>query len=217
MIFVITGICAFFVTALVLMFVLFIRPLFTAEKIYGIRFRFLPLENRLFRPKWSQKIDRYLIHDFIEAYAAVMPQAYALIDKHVTSNQIQTHAKFITVIFQRGYLASGIREKTGLNDLNNDGKRDLITGLTYSPILCEVAATDDSVASGWLDLKRTALFYELHNAFIQKFAGYEISAGEAFVPPDDNRLLPFLGGKSIKDMKQKRAVLDAAFYTIKLY
>ena len=180
-------------------------------KVLGMGFKFEP-------KKLMAAFDTKYVEDFFKAYAALMPQAYAVIGVQVTSQQIMDQFSKIRCDFREGYLHSQVRERLGLDDLNNDGKKDKLTGLTNSPTNVEVAVVAEMgmVVDNKIVLDSTAWDYECHNAIMWQFAGYEVSMGEGFVPEDDKRVLPFLGGKTVAEMKRKRAVLDAAFATIKV-
>lgn len=155
---------------------------------------------------------------FFEFYKKAMPEAFAIIGVKTSSEEIQKHLDKLGITFTLGYLKSHVRAALGMNDLNNDGKENLITGLTHSPSTVEVAI----VPATMLDdnqkvlLKKTAFCYEVHNSVVWALAGYSVAMGEAFVSDDDQKVIPWLEGKSLKDMKKKRQVLDAAYKQVKL-
>jgi len=180
-------------------------------KVLGMGFRFEPR-------KLMEGFDTKYVEAFIDQYAKVMPEAYEALGIKVTPKQIKDHFSKVRCSFKEGFLRSPARERAGLDDLNNDGKKDKLTGLTNSEKSVEVAVVPEMgmLVDNKIVLDSTAWDYECHNSAIQRFAGYEVSMGESFVPEDDKRVLPFLGGKTVAEMKQKRAVLDAAFATIKV-
>lgn len=180
-------------------------------KVLGMGFRFEPR-------KLMEGFDTKYVAEFIDQYAKVMPEAYDALGIKVTPGEIRDHFSKVKCSFKEGFLRSAAREKLGLDDLNNDGKKDKLTGLTHSERAVEVAVVSEMgmLVDGKVVLDSTAWDYECHNSAIQRFAGYEVAMGEGFVPEDDKRVLPFLGGKTVAEMKKKRAVLDAAFATIKV-
>lgn len=185
------------------------------ETVCGIRFYFRPLKAYVLRPDWSTTFSKAYVERFVADYCRLMPEAYALIDVKVTEEAIREHLKTVKCSFKIGYLKSVAHERLQITDVNNDGKKDTdhLTGLTYgeSAIEVGVVAERDMLIDGKMRIERTAFTYELHNAIIWKFAGYQVALGEVFVDPNDSRFVPFLNGKKMADMKSKRAVLDAAY------
>ena len=196
---VVVGVLFFLFGLLLLIFV--VLPMIPAKRVRGMKLFFEPENLHL-------GFDSSFVERFIDAYAVTMPDAYAAIGSPTSAEQIKKLASQISCRFKKGYLTSPEREKLGL-DLNNDGKKDKLTGLAYSARNIAVAVPDN------MDVERTAFSYEVHNAIMQGIAGYAVAIGESFVDPKDERLLPFLGGKKLSDMKSKRAVLDAAYEKIK--
>ena len=179
-------------------------------KVLGMGFRFEPR-------KLMEGFDIKYVEAFFKAYVAVMPEAFDAIGVKVTSQQMTQHFAKVRCVFKEGYLRSQIREKAGLDDLNNDGKKDKLTGLTHHDRSVEVGVIPDvGFVDGKIVLDSTAWDYEVHNTIVWKFAGYDVAIGGTFVSEDDKRLLPFLDSKTVAEMKSKRAVLDAALATVKV-
>lgn len=182
----------------------------------GLRFYFLPLRWLYLRPSWAKKFDTAEVDRFVADYARVMPEAYQALGVKVTGKDIEAHAKKVKCLFRRGFLRSRLHELHGLTDMNNDGEKDKYTGLTHSVTKIEVAVLDEMLTDdGRVDVPKTAFSYELHNAFIQRFAGYPVAAGESHVDKNDESLQRWLEGKKMADLKRQREVLDAMWKTIK--
>lgn len=193
----------------------FLSPNLPRARARGIRFYFSPMRWLYFRPAWAKGFNTAEVEMFVDAYAEIMPEAYAAIDVAVTSAHIKKHAAKVKCVFTRGALRSAVHERLGLTDMNGDGKPDKLTGLTHSETLIQIGVLDEMIVDGKVDIAKTAFSYELHNAFIQRFAGYPVAAGESHVAKDDERLLPWLEGKKMADMKTLRRVLDEMWKTIK--
>lgn len=211
---VVTVAVLFVVLGLWLPLTFFIRPLFVSAKSMGIRFYFRPLEKLYFEPRWSKDWNPKYVEDYVARYSIIMPQAYEAIGIKVTKDQILDHADKVKCTIQVGALTDNSARH---GDINNDGKPDIITGLTYDEETIQVGLLPNMFGEdGKFNIERTAFPYEFHNAMIMAFAGYNVSLGESFVPPNDPRLLPWLGGQSLQNLKTKRAVLDAAYEQIRM-
>ena len=176
-------------------------PQLSDAKAAGVRFNFEPKSLK-------SGFDASVVERFVARYSEAMPEAFAAIGVKVTAQQLRQHFGKVLCTVKLGSLKTSLRSM----DINNDGKVDTITGLTHSESRIDVGVLDQWLTpSGGVDLSKTAVKYELHNTATWRFAGYNVSMGEVFVQDDDDRLLPWLDGKTVADMKSKRAVLDARF------
>lgn len=206
------------VLGLLVPFTFLVRPNLAAETVRGIKFYFLPLKGLYFRPQWSTAFRPNYVARFVDQYVTHMPAAYALIGVRVTSTAMLEHLHSVKCVFREGYLRSLVREQFNINDINRDGKSDRYMGLAHSDRYVEVGVVPElgMMRDGQMMVERTAFTYELHNAMMLKFAGYFVTIGESLVPDDDDRPIPWLGGRNLREMRTKRAVLDAAFQQIKV-
>ena len=189
---------------LVVPFVFKVLPRIPLFRIKGMGIFFKPRYHR-----FAREFDTHSVERFILLYCEKMPQAFGLLGIQAHKAKIEEVIARIHCHFVEGPL------KSELKDRNLDGKTDVLTGLTHDQANIEVGILSNMVENGKLSIHKTAMFYEMHNACIWALAGYEVAMGEVFVDDNDERILPWLGGKSVKDMKKKRAVLDSCFEAIK--
>lgn len=181
-------------------------------KILGVSFRCDPEEMKVL-------IDQATIFKYLNIYAVGMAEAFG-----TTKDVILTHYTDLTCLFQKGFLSNDIRERFGLADGNQDGKADLITGLTYGKKSIVVAvlfpehikgtkAHNMIDANGKVIIVRTALMYEVHNSVMEGLKGYATTLAEGFVKPTDERIQRLLGvdQEGLQALLLARAKYDNTF------
>ncbi len=185
--------------------------------VSGMKFDFDP-ENMV--KKLPVKEIEAVLKKYSEGMAAVFG---------ISVSDLENHFAEMRCRMNKGFLSNEKRENAGLSDSDDNGSKDRIVGLTHGSKSIEVAIlfSDDVVGlskspmidkKGNIILSTTAFVYEMHNAMIWKFAGYDVVMAEAFISPDNASIQKLLGVSrtGLKKLLAKRAVYDAALKTLNL-
>jgi hypothetical protein len=171
-----------------------IEPQFPHLRVKGIRGVWAYPKQMLPQVTGWQKVGL-----FIDQYAPLASAQFAKLGIEVSEQQIRDHLLKVRVDVRPGMLASHTRA-----DANLDVPGQQFIGLTHSETWVEIGV------QGNLDVRRTALFYELANTVLWKFAGYDVTIAENLISVDDAALARVVKG-DVKDLRVKRALLDEAF------
>lgn len=180
-----------------------VLPNIADTEVSGTKFWFKPISLQ-------RGFNHAAVQRFMDLYCEHMPQAFRQIGKIITSEMLADHFKKVRCEFKQGALSTNLRS----HDLDNDGTKETLTGLTLSETRIQVGVLDAMLLNGDLAVERTALTYELHNTAIWRFAGYAVALGESFVDVDDKSLVNWFGPLDPTHAKAMRATLDQGFSNV---
>lgn len=184
--------------------------------IHGPHFRVMGMAFRCNPKGMKNKINKKEIENLLKRYALQMAPIIAGVDKET----LLEHFSTVGCEFKEGFLNNKARQEAGLEDSDEDGAEDKITGLTWSEKHIQVAVLYDSMLDekSNIQVAKTAFLYEVHNTVIRKFFGYNVAIAESFIRPDNKAIQRITGTDEagLAALLAQRAILDEQFQGIKL-